>query len=344
MSYIPDNFQPHDGGMSAIPKAPHRIKPPKPDTRPAWRKKLDDDIGFGIEQTIFCFVTDFIDPFVGGRVQNMYDAWGKLNANPADANLSKWEKFKKSWVQSRKKNVELQEKKDTVALYLEKKIYEEEKPKKSAFRQAFEGEVGGDLTAIIGFVAMRQWLPQPIEWAKNAFHYLGDKKLEKHAKKELKNWAFKKQFAEDSPEYRAEVEKWKDNAAEDMAKSTAMSVWSTVNNVAFQRFFSENDRPVKVILSSKGIGAAITWGTMVGMRFLMPKTMHEMDEELSNRYIAPTVNFVTGKRNNRHVDAEHALGTEEKGPMIDSSVAQVKDATTERLRPPPAVVASQAGV
>jgi hypothetical protein len=61
-----------------------------------------------------------------------------------------------------------------------------------------------------------------------------------------------------------------------------------VFNVATQKALGNTHR-LRVITASKLVGAAITLGSMLGLRFLIPRTTQEMDEELSDKYFDPLV-------------------------------------------------------
>lgn len=43
-------------------------------------RRIGREIAYGLEQTLTCFATDFIDPPVSKAVQNGYDKWRKKSA------------------------------------------------------------------------------------------------------------------------------------------------------------------------------------------------------------------------------------------------------------------------
>jgi hypothetical protein len=61
-----------------------------------------------------------------------------------------------------------------------------------------------------------------------------------------------------------------------------------VLNVATQKAMG-NTHKLSVITASKVFGAAITMVTMLGLRYFIPKTTSQLDDELNDRYFTPAI-------------------------------------------------------
>lgn len=200
------------------------------------RDRLGEDIAFGLQQTLACWGTDFIDPYVGKWFQD---------------------KFK-------------------------------DHHHHSTMAHTWGGEIVGDTAALFAFLGIRQLAPGVIEGMKAAVRTGGDGVLERMGKKSLRGWAQEHGVAEDSDAYRAHLEQWKDFQADNVAKSTVISASSVVLNVGAQKAMG-NTHTLPVIAGSKVVGAAITMGAMLGLRFTIPQTTRALDDELSKKYFTPLI-------------------------------------------------------
>lgn len=189
-------------------------------------KRFGEDIAFGLQQTVTCLATDFIDPFVS------------------------------AWVQRR---------------------LGKEDP--SMLKHTVKGEVLGDGAAFFIFLAMQKWMPTPVQHLKHAALKHFDKTYDKMARSSLSGWASDHNISKDSEQYRHKVEEWKQFQADNFAKSTVISLGSIISNVAVQKW-SGNKNTIPVIALSKGIGAAITMGTVLGSRLAFPQATRRFDREM----------------------------------------------------------------
>lgn len=153
---------------------------------------------------------------------------------------------------------------------------------------AWGGEIIGDTAAFFAYLGVRRFLPQPVEWLKDAARTAGDGFFERTGRKSLKVWAEDHHVPVDSGAYQKKLEEWKEFQADNFAKSSVISVSSVVLNVATQKAMG-NTHKLSVITGGKLIGAAVTMAGMLGLRYVIPKTMEQVDEELSDRYFAPLI-------------------------------------------------------
>lgn len=198
--------------------------------------QLGEDIAFGLQQTLACWATDFIDPYVGKWFQD------KFRSDHHHGTLA----------------------------------------------HTWGGEIIGDTAAFFAFLGVRQFMPQSVDWLKSAALHMGDGFYEKTGKKSLASWAKMHHVDEKSDAYRKKLQEWKDFQADNFAKASVISASSVVLNVATQKALG-NTHTLPVITASKLVGAAITMASMLGLRFLIPKTTKELDDELSDKYFNPVI-------------------------------------------------------
>lgn len=199
------------------------------------RHKFGQDIAFGVEQTIACWATDFIDPWVGAKVQEKFEP-----------RVGNGDELKYAWA----------------------------------------GEIAGDLAAFFSFVGAQRFMPQLAEGIKRVIKPVIAPLYERSGHKSLRHWAEEHGISEDSAEYRQKLEEYKDFQTESLAKSSVVAAGSIGFNVATQKAIG-NPHKLWVITAAKVAGASLTVGLMMGLRFLLPRTMHNLDEELGERYFSP---------------------------------------------------------
>lgn len=199
------------------------------------RQKFGEDIAFGVEQTIACWATDFIDPWVGAKVQE------KLEPKVGNGNELKY---------------------------------------------AWAGEIAGDLAAFFSFVGAQRFMPQLSQGIKSVIKPVIAPMYERSGHKSVEHWAREHNVSTDSTEYHQKLEEYKDFQTESLAKSTVVAAGSIGFNVATQKAIG-NPHKLWVITAAKVAGASLTVGLMMGMRYLLPRTMHNLDEELGERYFSP---------------------------------------------------------
>ena len=140
------------------------------------------------------------------------------------------------------------------------------------------------------------------------------------------------------------LEEWKEFQADNLAKSSVVAIASTALNVWVQKSkmfatgfgkmtnqpeWEPNAHSWKAVAVSKISGAVITMATMMGLRFALPKTTKEWDEELSERYFTPLIRK-TQKLFGAEVTPEQASPAE----TLEYSAASVKE-------PAPAVMSGE---
>jgi hypothetical protein len=197
---------------------------------------LGEDISFGMQQTLACWATDFIDPYIG------------------------------KWFQDKYKDDHHQ----------------------SSLSHTWGGEIIGDSAAFFMFLGVQRLCPEPMHWFKEGVKKAFDPFYDRLGKKSIRHWAYEHSIDEDSERYRRKLDEWKDFQADNFAKSSVITVSSVAANIATQKAMG-NTHTLSTIAASKVIGAAITMGTMLGIRFAIPKTTHELDEELNERYFSPLI-------------------------------------------------------
>lgn len=150
------------------------------------------------------------------------------------------------------------------------------------------GEIVGDSAAFVMYLGVQQLAPEPVHWLKRAAKACLNPLYEWTGRKHLKQWAIHHDIDEDSDAYKRKMEAWKDFQSDNFAKSSVITVSSIAANVATQKLMG-NTHKLSIITASKVIGAAITMSTMLGVRFVIPKTTQQLDEELSDNYFAPLI-------------------------------------------------------
>lgn len=204
------------------------------ETKAAADKKMADNIAFGVEQTVLCTATDFVDPYVGSKIIKMMGGKGDL-------------------------------------------------------KHTGGGELIGDGAALFGFLAVARWAPKPMEWLSRAAGKIFRKSYEHIAHANMQDWAQRHNTRPGEAEYQKKFDEWKQFQADSFAKSSIISALSVAINVASQKLLLRSPDKTIAILAGKIAGAGITSGIMLGARAVMPRTMRQMDEELSSRYALPLV-------------------------------------------------------
>jgi len=200
------------------------------------RQKFGQDIAFGMQQTLACWATDFIDPYVGKWFQDFF----------------------------------------------------KDDQHQGTLKHTWGGEIIGDSAAFFMFLGVQQFLPQPVQWLKHAAKKCLNPLYNWTGKRSLKSWAEQEHVVEKSEAYQSKLEEWKEFQADNFAKSSVISVSSIAANVVTQKAMG-NTHKLAVITASKIAGAAITMAAMLGLRFTIPRSTRQLDEELSERYFSPLI-------------------------------------------------------
>jgi hypothetical protein len=229
------------------------------------RDPLGEDIAFGLQQTLACWGTDFIDPYVG------------------------------KWFQDKFKDHD----------------------HSSTHAHTWGGEIIGDSAAFFAFLGVRRYAPGMIDAIKGTVRATGDGVLDKLGKRSLRAWAQENGVSQDSPEYKLQMEEWKEFQADNIAKSSIITGSSVVLNVATQKAMG-NSHTLGVITASKVVGAAITMASMLGLRYFVPKTTKQLDDELNERYFTPAIRATQKAFGAEQVD----MPTEPKGLHTERLQAQ----------------------
>ena len=150
------------------------------------------------------------------------------------------------------------------------------------------GEFVGDTAAFFTFLGVQKFAPGITRTLHKISRKLFDGFFEKSAKGHLRHWAEEHNVAIGSPEYKKELEEYKEFQADNIAKSSIISAASIGLNIGTQRAIG-NKNKLWVIGIAKISGALITVAGMLGLRFALPRTTHTFDEELSGRYFSPLI-------------------------------------------------------
>lgn len=143
-------------------------------------------------------------------------------------------------------------------------------------------EVGGDVAGLAAFVALRQFCRPIFNKARDHMGWaIESLERRKHADR-----------LEQHPEQGEAIHQkslWK---ADNIIKTNTLSILSTAANAAIMKHHSHYSWGV--LIASKYAASFVTTGIMLGIRWLMPRTMQQMDAEISTRYIDPTIKKIIG--------------------------------------------------
>ncbi len=158
----------------------------------------------------------------------------------------------------------------------------------STLAHTITGEVAGDGAALVIFIALQKTCPSITQHIQQfaAKHFA--KTYEKMAESSVRPWAEKHNISPDSEEYCRKIEEWKNFQASNFAKSSVISIGSIISNVVVQKW-AGNPNNITTITASKAIGAAITMGSVLGMRAAFPHATHKLDKEMNRRFISPII-------------------------------------------------------
>lgn len=199
-------------------------------------KRFGREIAFGLQQTLACWATDFIDPYIGKWYQNKY-------GNKAHEVTSK---------------------------------------------HTWGGEIFGDSAAFFVYIGAKRLFTRPIDAITKYVKKAADPVLDPLAARSLRDWKKREGLSDGDVRYRQKIEEYEQFQAENIVDSSIIAASSTLINVGTQRALG-NKQAFGLILTSKVIGAALTMGTMLGLRTALPTSMKTLDDELGDRYFSKAI-------------------------------------------------------
>ncbi len=287
------------------------------------RQRFSRWLGFGLRQTFFCFMTDFIDPIAGEKFQKAFDPgnWMHRKLSEGKPGSTGEKLLQGSFAFLTKKGAVAEAQQEARREELEgnaeakdwfkaentpeadangRKIYGEAydagKNKKRSFgeslrAQVWLGEIIGDLSAVFVYLGVKTAFEKPLNRIIEKLKNKNDRAYTHRAEKDMAGWAREHGISKEDPRYVKRMEEFKHYQAESYVDSAIIAAGATVTNVIAQKALG-NERPWLVVLGGKLIGSALTFSVMWGFNRALPRTAQTLDEEADRRFFSKAVHKV----------------------------------------------------